>query len=245
MANRSQTPSVSAANQSALFGYAWSSNIGWLNFRGLTKNNKTFGVSLDNDTGAFSGYAWSPNIGWVDFGGVRLESNKITGWAKALVGDVDTTDGWDGLIKMSDSNYGVSLDNCNLSGYAWGSDVIGWLSFNGTAQDNSPYGVALSPCVAPPSEQPQCSFYANPDTLVSPQNRSTLYWSCGPSPAVESCFISEGIGSVDPAGGNKQVTVNQTTLFILTCRTASGGQTIIPAVVQVSGQPRIIEVRPR
>ncbi len=245
---------VEAADQS-LFGYAWSSNIGWLKFRGMTQDGFTYGVSLDDVTGELSGYAWSSNIGWINFSptgpypenpqqGAKLENDKVVGWARAITGEEPFSGGWDGWIKMSgtasdSSDYGVSFADCNFTGYAWGSDIIGWISFSG-----STYGVSLSSCVVT-KDQPNCSFSASPDTITSPQNSSTLYWSCEPDPLVDSCYISEGVGGVASAGGNQTVTVNETTLFILICRTSEGALSILPATVEVIKQPKIIEVLPR
>ncbi len=117
-----------------------------------------YGVHVDDaqksvgGTGDFSGHAWSSNIGWISFNradtgnppGAPFNSGSgpiaqidwttgnITGWARALSADGN---GWDGWIKLSGiwAN-GVRLDMSvtpnELRGYAWGSDVVGWVSFN-------------------------------------------------------------------------------------------------------------------
>ncbi|MCD6500856.1 hypothetical protein J7K42_02455 [bacterium] len=101
-----------------------------------------YGVDMDTSTGIFSGYAWSENIGWITFneeelsgcpsGSCRAEMDlltaKLSGWARALT----YGDGWDGWIRLSDTHYGVSLDSATeeFEGWAWGGDVIGWVSFN-------------------------------------------------------------------------------------------------------------------
>ncbi len=143
---------ANAASQ-ALTGWAWSDNIGWIQF------NPAFGGVFINDaTGAFSGYAWSDNIGWIDFNGVNLNltTGAVTGWADAVAADGN---GWDGRISMSGTspNYEVSmnLSTGNFSGWAWGSDVVGWVSFNGSVSPSvgSP---SCSGCVSAPPV-PQCN----------------------------------------------------------------------------------------
>ncbi|MFA5842046.1 MAG: hypothetical protein WC835_03785 [Candidatus Paceibacterota bacterium] len=133
-----------------LSGYAWSDNIGWLSFNCTdagTCASGDYGVNVA-PSGAFSGYAWSDNIGWVSFNSsdttgcptapscaatLNGANGNVSGWAKAL----SASGGWDGWISLSGtaadtSPYGVSFTGSTGSGYAWGSDVVGWLSFNGT-----------------------------------------------------------------------------------------------------------------
>jgi hypothetical protein len=115
-----------------------------------------YGVNVDSLTGDFSGYAWSENIGWIKFdpagpypgapsssATLNLSTNEVSGWARACAGAVNPdctggtnpdSGGWDGWIKMRGTvpNYGVSLNpgTKEFLGFAWGSDVIGWISFN-------------------------------------------------------------------------------------------------------------------
>lgn len=121
--------------------------LGW-----ISMNGASYGVVIDLDTGNFSGQAWIGNgngnegsTGWVDFAptgpypgvplhGVRKEGNVLTGWAKVLSMNNEYPDmGW---IKFSKDvgdagvDYGVTVDaNGVFSGYAWGSEVIGWVDF--------------------------------------------------------------------------------------------------------------------
>ncbi len=85
-------------------GYAWSENVGWINF-GATNGNihitdsvltgsawsenvgwikldpTTSGVKNTSD-GVLSGYAWSENVGWINFSGVSINSSgEFTGMA--------------------------------------------------------------------------------------------------------------------------------------------------------------------
>jgi len=119
----------------------------------------------EGNTGAFSGYAWSDNIGWISFdrsetgappsddvcpdgsciAKLDLENAEVSGWARALAPIEDpNAGGWDGWIKLRDPSYedGVSLDSnpdpSEFEGWAWGSDVIGWISFNDRDLTGSP-----------------------------------------------------------------------------------------------------------
>ena len=124
------------ADTSVLSGYAWSDNIGWVSLSG-----SSYGLSMDAN-GKLSGYAWSDNIGWItanqsELSGcpsnpcwAKFNANALTGWLRAL----SWGGGWDGWISLSGSGYGVTQDQSGvLSGYAWGSDVVGWLDFSAAA----------------------------------------------------------------------------------------------------------------
>jgi hypothetical protein len=134
-------------------GYAWSDNIGWISFNCTnTASCGTFnyGLSIAGD-GTVSGYAWSDNIGWVSANSVDVAgcpsapctpalsatTGAMTGWLRAIANG----GGWDGWISLSGAGYGPILaSNGTFSGYAWGSDVVGWTSF---AYATSSY----TPCV--------------------------------------------------------------------------------------------------
>lgn len=63
--------------------------------------------------------------------GVPAGNLPIVGWAKFINGDDFDNDGYTGCVSFSGSNYAVSLNPSTgaLNGWAWGSDVVGWLSF--------------------------------------------------------------------------------------------------------------------
>lgn len=143
---------ASANASQNLTGWAWSSNIGWVSFNCLNENSCStvqYNVSKDS-SGLLSGYAWSSNIGWISFNqgelsgcpsspctaSVNQSTKLLEGWTKALSAD---NNGWDGWISLSGSggfgSYGPVLDDNNpensvFEGYAWGSDVVGWLKFD-------------------------------------------------------------------------------------------------------------------
>ena len=117
--------------QGTLSGYAWSDNIGWINFGGLTGPNGSGPVAtmtLSGNTGTFSG------------------------WAKAINGGAANS-GYEGWVSLAGANYlspttggtgGVTYNKSagKIVGYAWGGDVIGWIQFGGASTfANVTYGV--------------------------------------------------------------------------------------------------------
>lgn len=139
-------------------GWIWSENIGWISLGG-----DNYGVKADTSSistggqGALSGYAWSEHIGWISFnradtgnppgepfvaGGsiaqVDWSTGKINGWAKAL----SANGGWDGWIKFSKytsdagSEYSTLVNKTTgvITGWAWGSDVVGWIDMAATTK---------------------------------------------------------------------------------------------------------------
>ena len=174
-----------------LSGYAWSSTIGWLSFNSFDGATVQLATTSGSTIGTLSGYAWSPNIGWVQFGGLNGEqvnnttvatdatvdtsSGAVSGWARAIAG-VGRSDGWDGWIELADSGAnakhptgdtsgtgGVTfLPSTNkFTGYAWGSDVVGWLSFSNTDSNGSTTAVTVGSSTAPTCNMcdPSCASY--------------------------------------------------------------------------------------
>lgn len=145
---------VSAGTAHNLSGYAWSSNIGWISFNCTNTNTcasvdygvhqNASGYFTGNEAASVPGYAWSPNVGWIQFGGlsgfptgsgtyaqnVQVVGGELRGWARAL----SHGGGWDGWISFSGTTpgYGITPTGNTFTGYAWGSTVIGWLTFNPT-----------------------------------------------------------------------------------------------------------------
>jgi hypothetical protein len=128
-------PKASAQSANSISGYAWSDNIG-----GISLGGANYGLSVASDgSGTISGYAWSDNIGWVSANESgcpsgtctpRLQNGVLTGWLKALAGGTVGSGGWDGWVSLSGSGYGVTQSGNNFSGYAWGSDIVGWTDFS-------------------------------------------------------------------------------------------------------------------
>jgi len=111
-----------------LAGFAWSENIGWIDF--APDPDPTY-PEAPNYSACFN---LSGVTGEVCEG--DLAENQVGGWARALAYD----GGWDGWIKLRGTTtvgdpYGVWIDTTVPSPYefkewAWGSDIVGWISFN-------------------------------------------------------------------------------------------------------------------
>lgn len=53
---------VNRGEDGKLSGYAWGTNVGWINF-----DPGDGGVTIDPASGDFSGHAWGENVGWISF----------------------------------------------------------------------------------------------------------------------------------------------------------------------------------
>jgi len=143
---RGNDVAFAGTGENEISGWAWSDNIGWISFSCSNTNScgsVNYRVSVAGN-GDMSGYAWSDNIGWISFNQgdsgscpsgackAKLSGNELMGWARALSADYF---GWDGWINLRSSNpsFGVSFNSGTkkFSGYAWGSDVVGWVNFSG------------------------------------------------------------------------------------------------------------------
>lgn len=130
---------VSAPKEGKLVRYAWSENIGWIMF---------------NPPSPY------PAVGPNYSAKLDAATNQITGWARACAGSPNGNctggvgagagaGGWDGWIKLAGtatdgSPYGSIIDfvpsPAEFRNFAWGSDVVGWISFNKSNCDTDKNG---------------------------------------------------------------------------------------------------------
>lgn len=99
--------------------YAWSENLGWIDFGSSQGNVQVTDSEL-------TGYAWLENGGWLNLnpsqGGV---SNTVNGELSGYAWGENI--GW---VNFNPTNGGVTIDsNGYFSGYAWGENT-GWIIFN-------------------------------------------------------------------------------------------------------------------
>lgn len=183
-------PTQAAASDN-VSGFAWSENIGWVSFNNTSDGSPVnYGVNIAAN-GDFSGYAWSENIGWISFnrsdtgnppsndpgagsGPVAkyiYGTGQVLGWARALANG----GGWDGWIRFDAGSSPVTLNAStgDFSGYAWGSDVVGWLSFNSSdaGAGGGPYKVVADINIPPSASSLQIAAQdyctSSPSGLIS------------------------------------------------------------------------------
>ncbi len=197
------TPKAESSPSDNLSGFAWSETIGWISMNSTNDGStNSYGVNVASD-GTISGYAWSDNIGWVSFnettgcpaGACRPNFNKttgeVTGWVRALSAPAAGANagGWDGWISLSCSNtgscpisnYKVSVSGCSWSGWAWGSDVVGWVNFGGDGGTVIGTGDACG--------GPALTLSASPIS-INAGNSSTIQWTV--TGTADSCWASGG-----------------------------------------------------
>lgn len=255
-----------------LSGWGWSSNIGWVSFSSANSGagGGSYGVGLIE--GALEGYAWSSNLGWIKFQGdaghanptVNLTTGAVSGWAHACAGSVngdctggDRTDGWDGWISLSGTNHetgysdgsrGITFNTTTgkFSGKAWGSDVVGWLSFDSGIPAAPP--VTCPTCVGGTTLGGSCSGTAGTNSAVwtmAPSGGTTYTYSWnGAAPTVNNTFQINGTGPI--AGPTVTVTSANGGTGVFACGTVVvGGDDEVSAKMWVNNNPAITTTKIR
>ncbi|MEK7208632.1 MAG: hypothetical protein AAB677_00010 [Patescibacteria group bacterium] len=141
--------SVLGDTSKILSGFAWSSNIGWIQMDSdLDNDDGDYPVTLSGSGTTLAGYAWSSNIGWIRFDPIigvdgnalpagqtgssaQIAGNLVTGWIRAC--SVFKT-GCAGNSDVSD-DFGLKPDSAR-----GGWD--GWINLGGTSPN---YGVTFNP----------------------------------------------------------------------------------------------------
>ncbi len=122
-----------------VFGWAWSSNIGWIKMSGCEDSDNdgaaddsgncyagTYGVHINNNVSSptsprkLSGYAWNNNIGWINFGDSGLGSPPAGGATGAYL-----------TIPTSTATFGTFSGWARFLSGIQGGLFDGWLSLAG------------------------------------------------------------------------------------------------------------------
>jgi hypothetical protein len=163
-------------------GYAWSSNLGWISF-----NSSELGDCPEDDCLAK----------------VDLSTGKVSGWARACSVFVSGCSGpllggWDGWIKLGDDTgiwqpsggqqVFIDSENYDIDNYsefknwAWGGDVVGWLSFNSKDCDTNGNGYIDIACGGSDNPTTPVSDYkVITDVEVNRNSPPVAQMSCDPN----------------------------------------------------------------
>lgn len=115
--------------------YAWSENIGWINF-GTTETEGDVHIT----DSALTGYAYGENIGWISLNCSNDDSCATIDYGISNDGEGNLSGyAWSentGWIDFDPTGGGVTIDSDgDFAGYAYGEN-IGWLVFNCATTDS-------------------------------------------------------------------------------------------------------------
>jgi|GEM_PF-1354260 len=180
-----------SSDEGKFFGYAWSSNYGWISFNhnDVQSCGANGGLEINGDVQAF-------------IANNTVQSQVLQGFAKVL----NAGGGWDGCINFSGmTQMNITFQTTitkqmsgelTLNGLAWGSPVIGWIDFdcqqycgvefipNDVVDPVCPAGTTGTP--------PNCIFVTTcpagttgtpPDCGVCPPGTTGVYPKCDSCPA--------------------------------------------------------------
>lgn len=223
-----------------LSGYAWNENIGWI----------TFGRSIALPSG---GNPPSAPYNSGDAYLAKLDGANLTGWARAIsacsddlwngtnctgLGAGNKSGGWDGWIKFSDggTRYNVSKTGTDFSGWAWGSDVVGWISFNSKNCDSDGNGttdtVNYAGCTAGISGVKSYKVYmpnASPVVTAPATNRASL----------DFCVDSPENINLSWAFNDDEEGMTQSAYKVKITRSSDSGSDVCDSGKQISSFPSI------
>lgn len=217
-----QVSTTTGSSIGTVSGYAWSSSIGWIKFGGL------------------SGFPSGGSNATIDF-----SNGKVEGWARACAGTINgncstmesRTDGWDGWISLSGTNFespdtsdngksakGITLGinpaqteaYGKLTGFAWGGDVVGWVSFSPIAGVGGSDGVCVGCCGEDCDEGGGDNLICNlspASTVISSGQSVSLTWSTNAT----SCTASGGWSGTKNPTGSESFTPTSNTVYNLEC----------------------------
>lgn len=144
------------AGTTALTGWAWSSNVGWISFNsansgaGAGSYSVTISTTTSNPSlGQFGGYAWSPYIGWISFNASDIVSCPTS---DINYDQIFSQGGSGAPLPAGVTNICTPRVNFNtgkVSGWARilsmeGQDGGGWLHLSGTNHVSPDFGTFSS-----------------------------------------------------------------------------------------------------
>ncbi|MDB5188778.1 MAG: hypothetical protein JWM92_376 [Candidatus Nomurabacteria bacterium] len=228
--NSTCTPSASygvnilPAAPGTITGYAWSSNVGWITFNdpSCPTSGCTPGAYVDwnnssNGAAKIKGWARVCSVYQNGCSGALKSSAYLGTWDGYIALDANTAGG-------SGNSWGWQISNSTntISGYAWGSQVLGWIK-----------SISAAVYLGGPTVQ----IVGNPATITSGQS-TTLTVTASNIDGAGSCAISgvSGLIMTQTSASNWTGSVGakptQTTTYHVAC-TKGNQQGVAAAVVHV------------
>jgi hypothetical protein len=215
-----------------LSGYAWSSNVGWIHLQGTTTAGVAYGVTVSS-SGALSGYGYSSNVGWLSFnpnscGAAPTYSNgTFSGYADFISAPQDE---WNGCVHLSGtatngtSTYGITGTSA-LTGYAWGSNVVGWIDFSRvilSGSTSSTTGTSTPPTICTPGTQTCSGGLVCSTSGTCPQ----LCPDGTPLPASGDCTVNSAQNKFTATGQCSSVSASNVSLVLSVPNAENGSYSI-------------------
>ncbi len=234
--------------QKYLSGFAWSSNIGWISLQGssygvnLSPAGELSGFAWSSNIGwiSFNKADLSSCPSGACTATIDLNSRKVDGWARVCSGTLSKdckgaarTDGWDGWIHLSGTNHpspyaagngGVTYvpSTTKLSGFAWGSEVVGWIDFSGVSIVSNPPVIVETDETDETKAPVIASFKMIPNTVKKGQS-CQMNWEVENA---DNCTIT-GPGYLEddaslPTGSDYTLPITAASRYTMTCSNAAG-----------------------
>lgn len=191
---------LSVDSSGNVIGYAWSENIGWIKFGGLSNFPSGAGTVSQN---------------------AQIDGNgNLIGWARACSGtaahgdcstmsDNSNAGSWDGWIALSGSGYGPAQQSTGyFTGYTWGGSVnVGWIDWQ---YASTSYNLCASTAGYSCSADNTIIYYTDSNCNVSTYASCTFPKQCMPGSNQCQIPLPTGAISVKPQlvtyGGSTNVT---------------------------------------
>ena len=160
-----------------LRGYAWSPNVGWLNF----ENNGAPAVDLL--TGNLSGSIWVPNIGWISLSNAQafVQTDSISPGADTNGNGIP--DAWE-LQKVG------SLGLLTANGHYGGKSMTDYQQYLADTDPNNPADLLTLTAIAATGPIAQVTWKSKPTRVYRIQKTG--------SPTNQAAWADSGLGTQQP-----------------------------------------------
>jgi hypothetical protein len=166
--------------------WGWSSTIGWIDFRGIKINKNAGNVLEGSGWSPNIGWVRFNNLSNYPTNGAKPapakidpSTGKFSGWIRACAGTIggekdnygadcssmsSRVDGWDGWIELSDDKHSadrvkIDIDTGEVSGFAWGGNIMGWIKMDSKLNGNRPLSAS---CTGDSDASGKITFSAHP-----------------------------------------------------------------------------------